>query len=1432
MNKKFTLISFLSIVMVAAAFTPPLPEGAYTEWGYEKAWKTDSGMRETVCLNGLWQFRSDPRYKDEIIVATHHELKMTGPEAMSRWVVSQPSHGTIQASYDPSKHTAGNGSLKIDLDVPPNENLYHVHTMLKNIPAQTKLNVRLDVLNQVKIGTIQIEIQDSRHWQYFCELSKEIPVSDKWQTIDMEITLPADTKEIKLIACRNRGKQSDIKGTVWFDNLRIVQVDRPVVKNPERPSDDKGGFAKVPANNNGGVYYHDDDLGKDNPGGRHFAWYRRDITIPKFWENRRVFLDFNRLTTNAVVFCRGKKIGELGYQGGSLDVTEFARPGRSLPICVFVQSIKATNILPRVIKRSSHYPTAINGDVFLRSQPKENTFGDCTIITDTEQKTITVKTSLSRRTKENLRWRCDVHDGNKLVMSFFGNVKGDQIIAEDKWTDIALWEPSSPKLYTMTLSCLEGVDLVDQTTPLKFGFRDFKIKGKFFYLNGIKFNLKPCAYWPFKGNWHTKEAMRHWIQKAKAAGYNYVYIEDATGPGRPDANPYILEVCDEEGMLVGLGPLPVTGFFSDIDEPHAWDDWTMHAEHDVRRVINHPSLVMWRMNMNGNCYAQDQNPLLLDGKMEFKPGSPSAKKEYAMLKSNAFVRLIDPTRPTYNHACGKTGELYTLNNYLGWPEQQDLREWLRVWAEKADKPLFMVEHAIPYPGDFQMRDPRQWWQNEPVMTEYGAIQLGEKAYDLEEDDYVDCLSRQWQQPKKVWHPSSPYFCDSYPPILDTCSSRVYEVLIPAWRTWGISGGVNAWENCWRRLIKKNAPGTVGQVPPPVPLKTDWANLQRPGYDCSYWVYDPGGGGEIRTLHDLGRPEEKEYFQPTMRSEVMPQILAPLYAYIGGPDDQWFAQDHTYRTGETVGKSVILLNDNRNPMIFNVRWECVMDGQKIANGQEDVVVQPGESGRSQIRFTAPKVNGRSEAKLVATVKAKHVASIKAKDNWLDVKPFAIQFYPPRAKRNASFRSWGLLDTTGKTTEAFARAGIKIPKLDPDKPLPRDLQVLAIGCESLDKVRNAHALKDLQRLVDRGLTVVVFEQTADALSEAFGFRAFTPGSRQVWLRQPNHAILNGLVNEDMADWRGATSLGPLAGPPESLDESQRWKRVWRCSQLGVVASTIVEKPHVSSVRPLVDTGFDLRYMALWETFIGSGRMIFCQLDITDRIARDAVADKIFTNLAAYAMSTSTYRQGAMADIAAIPQNPQQSVMVLKRGCKPQIEKAGEALKNYLIFGGTIVASGLSMDDAQALIAATGNRFAVKQETHWKNHLDSTRLPAVFAGVSPSEIHWRRKLEAPVVSEISKDGWKSDTGVIADIPVEKGRVVWLSATADDFDTEWRTDMVFTRVKTERLLTLVLANCGIESGPSWTAFFGPDAQKADQGLLYTDTRVNRDDPYADMRW
>ena len=164
--------------------------------------------------------------------------------------------------------------------------------------------------------------------------------------------------------------------------------------------------------------------------------------------------------------------------------------------------------------------------------------------------------------------------------------------------------------------------------------------------------------------------------------------------------------------------------------------------------------------------------------------------------------------------------------------------------------------------------------NELVMTEYGAIALGEKSYGRR-NDYVDYISECWRPKERKWGSSYGYFCNHYPPILDEAATLYYEETLPAWRTWGISGGVNAWENAWRRLIKPKPNSVFRETPPNLPLDTDWANLQRPGAVADEWVYDAGGGGEIRSLFDLGRPEEKEYYAPTRRGKVFPTLIAPL-----------------------------------------------------------------------------------------------------------------------------------------------------------------------------------------------------------------------------------------------------------------------------------------------------------------------------------------------------------------------------------------------------------------------------------------------------------------------------------------------------------------------------------------------------------------------------
>ena len=118
-----------------------------------------------------------------------------------------------------------------------------------------------------------------------------------------------------------------------------------------------------------------------------------------------------------------------------------------------------------------------------------------------------------------------------------------------------------------------------------------------------------------------------------------------------------------------------------------------------------------------------------------------------------------------------------------------------------------------------------------------------------------------------------------------------------------------------------------------------------------------------------------------------------------------------------------------------------------------------------------------------------------------------------------------------------------------------------------------------------------------------------------------------------------------------------------------------------------------------------------------------------------------------------------------------------------------------------------------------------------MSPAGIHWRKKLAVAAVAKVPEAGWRSATGVLARIPVGQGEIIWVAPLPADFDPEQRPDLVFSQVNTERLYTLVLANLGVSVGPGWSSRLGPAATPPQAGV-YTDQRIPRDDPYANMRW
>lgn len=1437
---------------------PPLPDGAYPEWDLGKAWHQESGLRSKICLNGLWRFRSEPRLEVMEEVETYFEDAIE-EETIEDWSVGEIPGAMLDVGLDPTQKTRGNASMRVDLEIPANTNFYHL-TRLATVPSGVKLTLRVDIRAEMERGDLHIEVQDARDYKIYTVMGETFGSLPEWKTIECGFVAPPGTSAVKILILRNHGANSGCKGTVWLDNLRIAKIDRPAAPGITPPTDDQWGFLKVPGSWNsrhwswrGKVYWHTDDLARTRSHTLRFGWFERELTVPEAWDGRRILVQLDRVSTDARVYCDGVEAGSTGYMGGTVEVTRFARPGQPLKLAILVQARDSWDILPGLLTKPSKSWQAmlpvmgIAGDVFLVSEPREGSarLGRCRIVTTAAEKTIWVASELlspaDGAMPAGLSIRCEVRDGEAVVKRFEARVAAGAAIAEcaTDWPEATFWEIGNSKLYTLHVALIQSGRVIDEVLPERFGFREFEIRGKFFYLNGIKLNLVPSSYCGFKLGWATKDAMRHWVTGALEAGYNFVYLGETDRPGKPEVASHLLEVCDELGMLCAVSPLGIGhSVYRRMDKPETWDRWTPVVRERVRKDWNHPSLVLWRMNMNLNCYRQDQNPLVLDGEMTFEPESSSAIKEAAMLKSNAYVRGLDPTRPTYNHACGKTGDIYNLNNYLGWPELQDLREWLRVWAEEGEKPMYMAEQATPYPGDFQMRDPTNWWTNEPVMTEYGAILLGEEAYKLEEHDYVGYYDIAWDAKGKSWRSSYGYFCHAYPPTLDVCSSRYYEAMLPAWRTWGISGGVNAWENTWRRLIKRTEGGVLRQTVPDLPIETDWENLQRPGFSADVWQYAHGGGGEIRCLFDLGRPEEKEYVEPTMRGRVMPELIAPLYAYIGGPEEHWFAQDHAFRSGETVAKSIVLLNDRRRSTTFSVSWQVTGDGQVIAGGTGASTVAPAESARLQFRFDAPSVEDRTDLRVTA--------SVSTNGTTVPVRPFGLQVYPVPRQQERLLSGWVLCDPGGKTLAALREVGLTIPIISPAAQLPADARVLAIGCNALGQVAGSQLVSDLSQRVAAGLQVLVFEQTAEALRRTFSLRCFTPGARRVWIRDAGHSILRGMRNDELTNWRGGTTLAPLDGPPESLDTVQRWDRVWRCSQLGVVASIVVEKPHIGPFRSLVDTGFDLRYTPLWEVTEGAGRMVFCQLDVSGRVGRGPVADRLLGNVVAdietwrprptgiamlVATSASAPLSALRAAAADCPVQGAGHVLIVPRGGEAWLNRNASAIKPFLNSGGTLLAAGLSEAETQMLIEAVGGVFGARANELWLNPL-SGELPSAFRGVSPAAIHWRKKLTVPVVATLPDAGWRCETGVLASIPVGKGEIVWVSALPEDFDPEQRPDLVFSRVNTERLYSIVLGNLGVQGGAVWSSCLSGGGTEAKEERFYTDQRAPRDDPYADMRW
>ncbi len=235
------------------------------------------------------------------------------------------------------------------------------------------------------------------------------------------------------------------------------------------------------------------------------AWYQREIAIPDSWAGRRIALRAECLNSLATVFVDGKAAGEIRFPGGELDLGKVCQPGGKHVLSMLVVAAPLKAVMMSYIDsasarqvRGSVPRRGLCGDVFLLADPAGARIDGVQVDPSVRLKQITCTADLRRLAaagQYQLRARITRMSGDTTEIAskvFSGSdLKNGRISFSGSHKPPRLWDLHTPgNRETLQLALLDGQGRVlDTFFDQRFGFREFWIDGRDFYLNGTRIYL-------------------------------------------------------------------------------------------------------------------------------------------------------------------------------------------------------------------------------------------------------------------------------------------------------------------------------------------------------------------------------------------------------------------------------------------------------------------------------------------------------------------------------------------------------------------------------------------------------------------------------------------------------------------------------------------------------------------------------------------------------------------------------------------------------------------------------------------------------------------------------------------------------------------------------------------------------------------------------
>ena len=398
------------------------------------------------------------------------------------------------------------------------------------------------------------------------------------------------------------------------------------------------------------------------------GFYRRTITIPETWKDKRVFVHFDGVYSAAVVWVNGKYVGysQDSNTDAEFDITGFVTTGDN-QLSVRVYRWCDGSYLEG---QDMWHLTGIHRDVYLVATPKvfvSDHYITSELNSEATSGSMSVKLTVDNRnnvstTKTLLVSLLDA-DGKEIATGtqiYSGTSTTEKTVTLNSLSSLHPWSAEDPYLYTVVISQKDENGTEEMAFSTKYGFKTVKISGTQLLVNGKRIFVKGVNTQdthPEYGRAIDMETMLKDIKMMKQANVNT--IRTSHYPRQPK----MYAMMDAFGMYCVNEANVECHYNQNLASNSSWQ--TAITDREVRMVKrdrNHPSVLFW--SLGNECGAASD---FSSAKTEMKKYDSRpifyCNEDYNVSYSDLHSNMYPTVEATSSKSNGANGKPYFICEY-------------------------------------------------------------------------------------------------------------------------------------------------------------------------------------------------------------------------------------------------------------------------------------------------------------------------------------------------------------------------------------------------------------------------------------------------------------------------------------------------------------------------------------------------------------------------------------------------------------------------------------------------------------------------------------------------------------------------------------------------------------------------------------------------